>query len=362
MSQGEIPKHFQDRLILPVIPHLSEIQLGEFNKKDLLTSRAIKIKRQQLLQAAQTNSKVLTVDIGGTAIKAILVKTNQGKITEKVVAEEPKKGIGENYFDFLKRISEERYDQIGISTAGKVRANKLEESENFSGLVKDLKQNGGFEAIFGPRVFVVNDAVAAALGGSWLVSTHKSKKGEIILMINGGGIGGAYIDQHGQVWANEPGHTPLVDPSLNFNKVTTACNFQGRQKTCIERVGSMAAIEAQWEAITGEIKTGKQIAEMMYGGDPIALQLISQSALITATAIEGLRRTHGIDPANLALVGHGGAFKIEGFAYRVIQILSIHLFNEKILKPTIPLLVPKHHGVDNLGAIGVSLGAISNGY
>jgi len=355
---------YPDWLTCLAIPELSEMQLGQFNCNNLRTHLAITFDPEKLLVAGQRRSKVLAIDIGGTAIKAYEVRTEDGKIECVLKNKEDKVDVGDNYYKFLKNFPKKDWDHIAISVAGKVIDGELIESENFRGFVEDLRQNGGFKYIYG-EVFVVNDAVAAAIGGYSLASSRFPEIENGILMINGGGIGGAVVNNDGEVIANEPGHIPVVDSLLNPNSVTKKCNFYDQEETCLERIGSMREIEAQWEVLYHQKKTGQEIAELMYVGDNRALRLIDLAAFITATAFEGLRQANNININNLVIIGQGGAFKIKGFGERVRQILLNHYckmyhFDEKAYSTKLlPVFIPGDGGIDNFGAVGAALGAIA---
>ena len=76
--------------------------------------------------------------------------------------------------------------------------------------------------------------------------------------------------------------------------------------------------------LTGQRLTGKEIAEKMYGGDKLTLQLYHTSALITAHIIEGIRSSLDFPVADTAVVLFGGAFKTYGMVDRIRQILTKH--------------------------------------
>ena len=134
------------------------------------------------------------------------------------------------------------------------------------------------------------------------------------------------VDCQGNITCMEPGHSAIIDPSLNPNGVTTSCDFlPDWNHVCLERVAaSEAGIAAQWKSLRGEKLTGEQIAEKMYAGDQLALQLYHTSALITAHIIEGIRSSLDFPVADTAVVLFGGAFKTYGMVDRIRQILTKH--------------------------------------
>ena len=121
----------------------------------------------------------------------------------------------------------------------------------------------------------------------------------------------------------EPGHSAIVDPSLNPNGVTTSCDFlPDWNHVCLERVAaSEAGIAAQWKSLRGEKLTGEQIAEKMYAGDQLALQLYTTSSLISAHAIAGMRRVMDFPQKDVAVVLHGGALKTRRMVELILKIL-----------------------------------------
>ena len=316
---------------LPV-PEMSPLQLQQFNLESLLARPSGKI---ELLQAAiklrnSPGQQLLAIDIGGTAIKALVASVKEDgaiEIDESRQLIFDKIGAGDNYLEALQKIAD-KYPNlpVAVSSAGVVENNTLITCSNAPALVEPLRRAGNFSEIFKKTVPLMNDAEAGVVAGGVGVAMRDERARPTIYIINGGGIGGASIDVLGNITSLEPGHIAVIDKSLNPNNVNTPCQlFAGWEHVCLEKIAaSGAGIEPQWEMLTGQKLPGKEIAEKMYSGDKRALQLYHTSALITAHIIEGIRSSLDFPVADTAVVLFGGAFKTYGMVDRIKQILTKH--------------------------------------
>lgn len=344
-------------------PDLIASQLKKFNANTLLarsTGRLEPVHAINILQA-EKGHETLVFDIGGTAAKGVVAKVGEnGQILideSKSVIVENQNG-GTNYLDFLRSTAQQfRGLSVAVSSAGVVENNTLVSSPNAQLFVEQLRQAGGFSGVFKQsQVPLMNDAQAGVIAGAVGVAQRSNSAKPVIYIINGGGIGGASIDRDGNITSMEPGHVEAVD-SLNPNGVKTPCKlFPDRNYVCLERIAaSGAGIEAQWEALTGEKLSGKQIAEKMYMGDPRAKQLYINSALIVAHIIEGIRSTMDYSIDDVSIVLHGGAFKTEGMVDLIKRILEKHHQVENVdLIPTSEL------GFSNACMTGLAIAALTN--
>lgn len=315
------------------IHDLFPIQLSRFTADRLLariTGHLDPLRAATILH--QSNGrKILTFDIGGTAIKwavATVDKHRKVIINDKKVQTIEKIGDGSNYADVLLTV-EEKYKKQGmpvaISTGGLVKNNELIDSANFPGLVKRLDELSNFKGIFGRTVRVMNDAEAGVITAAVADYIKSSIIRPIIYLISGGGLGGAAVDKEGNIISLEPGHLPIIDQSLNPYGVSTRCDFQGNDYVCLERVGaSGAGIEAQWEKMIGTHVDCRLIAEEMYKFNNHARRLYDNSANIISHILAGIINALNFPDDNTAIVLHGGGFKTKGMVSRINQILSKH--------------------------------------
>ena len=347
------------------VPDLSAIQLEMFNEKSLLARRTGKLEPMHAMKvlSEMKGRKTLVADIGGTAAKTnIAVVGDNGQIlideSQESMVENPDKQ-GNQYLDFLTQAGK-KYPNlpVAVSSGGVVEDNNLITNANFPFFVDQLKQAGGFTSVFNqPEVPLMNDAQAGVIAGGVGIAQRDGKAKPVIYIINGGGIGGAFMDRDGNITSMEPGHIEVVDKSLNPNGVQTPCElFPDWKHVCLERIGaSGAGIEAQWEALTGEKLPGKDIAEKMYMGDERAKQLYVSSALIVAHIIEGIRNTMNCQIEDVSIVLHGGAFKTEGMVDLIERILKKHHQVENVdLVPTSKL------GYSNACMTGLAISALVN--
>lgn len=327
----EIVRNLDILTQLPV-PEMSPVQLQQFNLESLLArpsgnidplKAAIKLKYSQ-------DQEILTIDIGGTALKGLITIVKAGGVIEIDESQQiifGKIGDGGNYLEALLKIAETYSNlQVAVCSAGVVENNTLITCPNAPALVEPLKRAGNFSGIFKRLVPLMNDAEAVVVAATVGVAMRDQRARPTIGYIKSGGIGGASIDALGNRTSLEPGHIVVANPTLNPNNVNTPCNlFPDWNHVCLERIAaSGAGIEPQWKKITGETLSGKEIAEKMYGGDFLALQLYNTSALISAHIIEGIRTSLNFPVEDTVVVLSGGAFKTYGMVDRIRQILTKH--------------------------------------
>lgn len=346
---------------LPV-PEMSSVQLQQFNPESLLARPSGKIDLLQAVKKLQNSpdQEFLIIDIGGTAIKELVVPIKAGGVIQIDKSQQlivKKIGAGDNYFEALLKIAD-RYPnlQVAVGSAGVVENNTLITCPNASALVEPLRQAGNFSGIFNRPVPLMNDAEAVVLAGAVGVAMRDKRARPTIGYIKSGGIGGAGIDALGNRTSLEPGHVVVADPTLNPKGVTTLCHlFPGPRwdHVCLEKIAaSGAGIEPQWEKLTGQKLTGEEIAEKMYGGDFLALQLYNTSALISAHIIEGIRTSLNFPVEDTVVVLSGGAFETHGMAGRIRQIL---IKNGKPME----LIRAAELGLSDANVAGLALSALT---
>lgn len=345
-------------------PNLLPSQLERFSPESLRARPTGIFSVEQTLNSLRQSdgSTVWAIDIGGTGVKAQQATIAGGRVNFVgdgifVPVEGEGERKGSNYVDALGKIRQKIGDDatpVGISVAGIVENGNLLESPNLKAFTHDLEEAGGFDKVLGRHVAVQNDAAAGLIAGAIGAATHGLSYENMIYLINGGGIGGAALVD-GNIISLEPGHIP-VDGKLNPFGVTAPCGFLGQPFVCIERLASMGCIEDIWKRIMREKKSGKEIAERMYGYNKLAAHLLDNSATIVAHAIEGIRSSLNLDPNKTLVVAHGGGFKTKGMVERIDQILRNYRKGgdqQLTIKPT------SEFGIDNACLTGAAIAAVT---
>lgn len=165
--------------------------------------------------------------------------------------------------------------------------------------------------LFGENLRVLdNDAIAGLRYATVEAARRNPAVSAVIYAIGGSGIGGA-VWKEGRLYSMEPGHVEVVDELNPYNQ-QQACGMDGREFTCIERVGGgKAGIEEIWKALTGDELSGKEIAGLALSGNLDAIKLFSTSAELLYNMVEGIAHANEIDltSPNGAIVFHGGVTK-----------------------------------------------------
>lgn len=215
--------------------------------------------------------KILTLDVGGTAIKSALM--NNGVMeSPRETPSEAKQG-GPVLLGNIQKVIDacESYDAIGISTTGQVDSEQgsiiyaNENVPNYTGMrLKDI-----LEEKYHKPVFVENDVNAAAIGEAYYGAAVGQK--EFLCLTYGTGIGGAII-MDGKVYggakgvAGEMGHI-LVHP----NGRECACGLKG----CYEQYASCTALVRSSYEANPDWGSGRIIFKEFYAGKPQAEKIIN---------------------------------------------------------------------------------------
>ena len=310
---------------------LNTEQLSLFNKESLFAQKIFKFDPSAVLERLKKleGEVVLGIDLGGNKAEASLFTISQQGLV-KADGQEMKSVNGKGYLAFLEDTAREyRQNQVmvGISSAGAVRGTKLISSVNLPILVEELKEkyDGDFSNLYKGELSLVNDAVSGVIASTLEARIKYEDVGNIILFINGGGIGGAVLTK-GEIWATEPGHVKLAD-SLNKFKQRKLCRPRMRNYICIENVAaSGAGIEDLWFKKTGEKLSGEEISQRYQEKNEFAAELYESSSLICAHAIVGISKVFTLfEKENDTLIFcHGGIFNVPGYAEGLKQILEKH--------------------------------------
>lgn len=197
---------------------------------------------------------------------------------------------------------------IGVSTAGRVDAetgsiayaNDIMPDWAGQPLAERLRETCDLP------VTALNDVQAHALGeGRW----GAARGSKTCLMVAAGtGLGGAIITngrllrgRHG--FAGEIGHMPCCQAA----GIKCVCGGTGH----LESVAAGSGIEDRYAELSGERKTGAEIAKLAREGDVQARRVIMKAGLALGEAIAGL--TNALDPDCVVL---GGSVTKAGSAWR----------------------------------------------
>lgn len=255
--------------------------------------------------------KILCADVGGTKIKAALVKEN-GQVEDfKEVSTEAHLG-GPHVLLNLKKIlsTYTGYEAIGISTAGQVDSEKgeiLYANENiprYTGTkVKEI-----LEEAFQVPVKVENDVNAAALGEAFFGAGREAK--DLLMLTYGTGVGGAllfgkeiYKGRDGI--AGEFGHM-IIHPE------GTLCNCG--QKGCYEVYASTTALVRNAKALDEHLTDGKEIFKAITQGREEVRDLLEAWAKEVSYGIVNL--IHIFNPSLILL---GGGLLEQPLAFELIE-------------------------------------------
>jgi predicted NBD/HSP70 family sugar kinase len=313
-------------LVSRAVPALLPAQLQRF------TTQALRIEPRGTFYAAKAvaalsgskDAEVVAVEIGGDKITSARFQSCNGMIkqTTKALLRTSNGGLG--YLPVLEELAWEACVEglaAGISVAGPTAGTRLVAAPNMPCLAEELqaRYDGDFAALF-PMVAVANDAEATIMAGALAAARQDPCIRDVICLINGSGLGGAVL-RDSTIFAAEPGHIE-ADPVLNPFHQNRPCGVLGGLHVCLESVAaSKAGIESLWLKLTGERRTGREIAATYLGGNGLALDLYDNSALVTAHILKGLADAFGIGQDSAAVL-HGGIFHAPGYSERVTSILA----------------------------------------
>ena len=224
------------------------------------------------------------VDLGGTNLRAAAISA-EGVILEKISGRTElsagRDAVIQDIVDAINRLKEEVHDGslagVGIAVPGFilmgpgiiVGSNNLPDFEGFP--VRD-----DIERRLGTKIFLENDANAAALGEKWMGAGREVN--DLVLLTLGTGIGGGIISDgkvlHGQVgMAAELGHM-TVDPSGN----PCGCGNFG----CLEKHASATAIVAMAKLLgLGEVSPKTASRSSTQAGRP-ELTVVPRDRIVVA--------------------------------------------------------------------------------
>lgn len=295
------------------------------------------------------------VDLGGTSIKLGIV-TNTGKLIEKIAvrteADKGHKKVIENIKNGIKELTgtrnKEKYkiQGIGIGCPGVVTPGKgiVEKPPNLPGWVK-VNIGEIIRKEFGKKVFVDNDANAAAIGELIFGSGRKYKS--FIMITLGTGVGGGIVINkkiyHGDCGAaGEIGHI-----SIDYNGPKCNCGSYG----CIEAYAGNQYLRERvrtelkkqpeskmWEMISNDLSkvSPRNVQIAAETGDAFAKSVIAELGLHLGSAFASLCNVLDI---SVFIIGGG----IAGFGKPLFDSIKKTIANRVMgpIRPRVRVLPAK---------------------
>jgi predicted NBD/HSP70 family sugar kinase len=320
-----------DSLVDRPIPGLLAEQVGRFTRDSLQAKSVRTFDPQAVLSTlrAELGQAVVAIDIGGDKLAWSCYQVRDGALWQAGEAHLYQADGGAGYLDVLEQIATLAHRQrllVGISLAGPIDGTRLVAGPNLPDFTAELyaRYDGNFARLF-PAVQVANDAEAGLMAGALEAAKRHPGTQRVIYLINGSGLGGAVL-RDGVIFAAEPGHVE-VDARLNSFGQQKVCGVLGASHVCVEAIAaSKAGLEDLWRQHRGEQRSGHDIAARYLEGDPFALALYDNSALVTAHVVTGIARAFGLpDFGGTIVVGHGGIFEVPGYRERLGAILTAGL-------------------------------------
>jgi glucokinase len=270
-----------------------------------------------------TELPVLAVDIGGTKIMTVLFSPAGERLSRDVSPTLAREGVESTIARIVSAIEAslarnglpaDGLGAIGIACAGGVNSDRgvvVTPSPNMPDWV-DVPLADRLRRRFGERVFIVNDASAAALG-EHLYGAGKGAA-NIVLLTVGTGIGGGIIIDN-QLYlgtsgaAGEFGHMAVADgPACNCGN--TGCLEMLASGRAVER-DAIARLKRGDDSILQEIYQGKiesitaeQVGEAARRGDALAQDVIARAAYYLGV---GMVNTVNIFNPEIIVIGGGMA-------------------------------------------------------
>jgi predicted NBD/HSP70 family sugar kinase len=275
---------------------------------------------------AINGKQALGIDLGGSKVFCALYCVKDGAlVVDQGAVTEIEHENGKGCLGYLEKCAKRIKDAglcVGFSFAGIVEGGIVRAGPHVPLFVDDLMQkcNGDLKEIIPQIQSVQNDAVAGMIGALTRSSGIHENVHSCIFIVNGSGLGAAVM-KDGIIIATEVGHT-LLSPSV-YRRIS---RMQVAPPSSIEVIAaSKAGVERRWQEFASTALTGHEIAQKLYGGDPLARRLYTESAWITAHTVAGLANIFRIQPEKDCLVMyHGGIFKVAGFSECVTDTLQRH--------------------------------------
>jgi glucokinase len=239
--------------------------------------------------------QVIGVDIGGTNIRAGLVKNGKifSKIKLRTDAKKGKKALVENIIKAIKSFDLNDISAVGLGVPGLVDIEKgvVRHSPNLPlkniNIVRDIKSK------IKKKIYIENDANCFAIAEA-LYGAGKGK-GIVIGLTLGTGFGSGVVINgeayHGRGHAPELGHT-----TIKFDGLNSKCGNNG----CVESYVSIRGILSQAKGLY--IKNPRELFELAYQKNKKALRLWKETGFYLGVAVANFINT--FDPDVVVIGGN----------------------------------------------------------
>jgi len=248
-------------------------------------------------QTKEQTLSVLAIDLGGTKIRTAII-SDKGQIIAKkdylTLADEGLEAVtgrmlsGIDHLLGLRNMDSSQLHSISVAAAGAIDSEKglVTSSPNLPGWrdvpLRDIVRNK-----YGVDTFLINDASAAALGEQQFGAGRGVNN--FVLLTVGTGIGGGIIIG-GKLYngasgsAGEIGHMTIDVDGPKCNCGSTGCLETLASGTAMAREAIKRIKQGKKSSLTeivgGEIDniTAEKVSVAARGGDPLALEVISEAA------------------------------------------------------------------------------------
>ena len=258
-----------------------------------------------------SDSLVFAVDLGGTHLRVALVDAG-GKIHRQLKQDTPKGDSAECIINALAAVAEKwSCDEqpvvaASIMVPGAVDSDKavVVQAPNLPSLV-NFGLKAALEQRLGWRVFLENDANAAAVGEMWLGAARECR--DVVSVTLGTGVGGGVI-LDGKLWrgahgsAGEIGHA-TVDP---FASLKCKCGNTG----CLELYASATAIVRMTREnlslfsetiLSDDGLTAEKVYDAGREGDALAVAIFKRAGMYLGIGLANV--INMIDPQIIVISG-----------------------------------------------------------
>ncbi len=216
--------------------------------------------------------RILTLDIGGTAIKAAVFDAETGVLTDPHEMASRGTDGGEAVFQRVLQVAARyaSYDAVGVSTAGQVDSRRgliTYANDNIPGYT-GMRLGDRLKDALGVPVFLANDAHCAAVG--------EAKKGaarglrDFVMLTIGTGIGGAAVSDGSLVTGGAGRAGQLGHIVTHAGGVPCVCGGRG----CWEQYASTSALVRAASAGEPRWDSGRAVMAAYAAGEPEAAALV----------------------------------------------------------------------------------------
>jgi len=246
-------------------------------------------------KASKKRSSTLAFDLGGTKIAAAIID-DRGKILKRVQASTELRHGPKGIIDQLSKMgldllsNSPEIDVVGLASAGPLDpargvlldpTNLLTRTHGWG--VVPLTRT--LEKRFKRKVYLENDAAAAALAELWVGSTQGYQNSMILTL--GTGVGTGVIANGRPVRSGRGLHTEAGHIIINFDDKTAPCGCGNYG--CIEAYLSGVNFAKRMSRLAfNQNLTAKEISELAKGNHPIAQKAFEDYSTILAAAIASL--------------------------------------------------------------------------